>query len=99
MNIDLEVNPETVLIPKEFSSIGKAVADKYWSSEPEYQTFIEYAEENNYSSETEEEILGETPEEVAGAYMYVSGDSASEQDLEYESITGFESKLGRFEKM
>lgn len=99
MNTDLQTEPDTVLIPEEFPSIGKAVAENFWSSDPEYQTFQDYAVENGVSELDEEEILERTQEQVAGAYMYVSGGTAREEGVEYEPVPGFKSRLGRFENV
>ncbi len=97
MNTNLEFTPETVLIPEEFQRIGKAVAENYWDANPEYTTFSEYSSSQGIESVEEEEILAETPEEVAGSYMFVSGGTAEDAGLRYEPINGFESRLGQFE--
>lgn len=98
MNTSLSVEPETVLLPAEFKNIGKAVAENYWENDPDYLSFQEYREECNMPITGEEEILAETPENVSGAYMFVSGDTAEEAGLEYKQLPGFTSKLGVFEK-
>ncbi|MFP4038505.1 MAG: hypothetical protein ACLFTA_01835 [Candidatus Nanohaloarchaea archaeon] len=93
MNTDLETEPETVLIPQEFQSLGIAAAERYWNSTPDYSTFSEYR-----SNADEEEILAESSEEVAGVYMFVSGNTAEEAGLEYEAVNGMTSRLGRFQR-
>lgn len=98
MNTDLDEEPETVLIPEEFPSIGKAAAQKYWGGNTECQTFQEYKSENDLQSQSEEKTLRKTPESTSGVYMYVSGKTARAQNLQYEPITGFESQLGKFQK-
>jgi len=95
MNTDLDVDPETVLVPEEFQEIGQAAAESYWGAETECLSFNDYLEGSKLE---EEELLAETPEEVAGAYMFVSGDTAEEAGLEYEAVNGMVSRLGRFEK-
>jgi len=97
MNTNLEFTPETVLIPEEFQEIGKAVAENYWDDNPEYTTFSEYSSKQDIESVEEEEMLAETPEEVAGSYMFVSGDTAKDAGLKCEAIPGFESQLGKFQ--
>lgn len=97
MNTNLDINPEKVLIPDEFKTIGKAVAENYWDNNPDYATFSEYANEENLDTSEEEQILTDSPEDVGGSYMYVSGKTAEEAGLDYESIPGFESRLGQFE--
>lgn len=84
--------PDQVLIPEEFSSIGKAAAESYWSDQPDYRNFRDISK-----SMDEEEILAETGDEVAGIYMFVSGNTAEENGLEYEAIPGFTSRLAVFE--
>ena len=98
MNTELEAEPDTVLIPEEFPTIGKAAADNYWSSDFEYRTFQDYAADNGLS-QREEGILGQSPQEVAGAYMYVSGGTARQEGVEYEPVPGFKSRLGRLESV
>lgn len=91
MGTDLE-QPEEVLIPKEFSSIGKAAAERYWDNNSEYGLFSDYS-----NSKSEEEILAETGDEIAGIYMFVSGNTAEKNGLDYEAIPRFTSKLAVFE--
>lgn len=91
MNTDLEAEPETVLIPEEFPTVGMAAAEKYWENVPEYRTFRDYRQ-----GVDEEQILAESPVEIAGIYMVVSGTTAEEAGLAYEPVPGFESRLARF---
>ncbi len=93
MNTDLNVVPETVLLPDEFQSVGKTAAERYWDSDPDYISFSDFADFGE-----EEELLAEIPKEVAGVYMFVSGSSAEDVGLDYEAVEGMTSRLGRFER-
>lgn len=97
MNNCLEAEPETVLLPEDFPSLGQAVVYSYWDIQPDYTTFQDYAKENGFSGMDEEELISETPTEVAGIYVFVSGGTADDQDLEYEAVPGFTSQLGLFQ--
>lgn len=91
MNTDLGTEPETVLLPDEFPELGRAVAEEYWDSEPDYSLFSEFGDD-------EEEVLADTADEVAGVYMVVSGGTADNYGLEYDTVPGFGSRLARFER-
>lgn len=97
MNSNLNINPDLVLLPEEFQTVGRAVAESYWGDNLNYTTFSSYANENNLEKADEEEILSKSPEEVGGSYMFVSGNTADEAGLEKYSEPGFESELGKFE--
>lgn len=101
MNTNLEQEPDTFLYPEEFEKISRAVQKEvYEEAEPDYLTFDEYIDQNNLEKGIdEEEILAETQDNVAGAYMYVSGGTADDYNLEFNKLPGFTSRLARFEKI
>lgn len=96
MNTNLENTPEKILIPEDFTNVGEAITESYWDEVPELETFASYASENGLTSLTEEELLTETSEDIAGIYMYVSGNTAEKQGLDYEDPASFNSQLGCF---
>lgn len=89
MNNELEKNPSTVLIPEKFKELGEYLAESYWDSEFETCT---------YSGNVDEEReIAQTPEDVAGIYMYETGGTAKDFDIDYEQVGEAESRLGVFQ--
>lgn len=96
-NNDLDCPVATVLYPCKFENLSEAALDRI-DVDAEMETFSEYAESNGYAGLDEEEIVYEAPEEVAGMYMWVSGNTANKLGLDKEQVPGFRSKLGRFQR-
>lgn len=100
MNSNFDQTVSKVLYPSEFENLSEVALDRI-GVDAEMEAFSEYAESNGYAGLDEEEVVFESPEEVAGMYMWVSGstaDEVSEEGLDKEPVPGFRSKLGRFQR-
>jgi hypothetical protein len=97
MNNSLQPSASKVLYPCEFENLSEAALDRI-DVDAEMETFSEYAESNGYAGLDQEEIVYEASEEVAGMYMWVSGNTADEIGLDKEQVPGFRSKLGKFQR-
>lgn len=100
MNSNFDQAVSTVLYPSEFENLSGVALDRI-GVDAEMEAFSEYAESNGYAGLDEEEVVYESPNEVAGMYMWVSGstaDEVSEEGLDKEQVPGFRSKLGRFQR-
>ncbi|MFB6144200.1 MAG: hypothetical protein ABEJ98_02715 [Candidatus Nanohaloarchaea archaeon] len=89
MNSELEKEPEVVLVPEKFQRLGKELAEEYWEGGYEIDTFS--------GNVDEERELAQTSGEVAGIYMYDSGETAEGFGLDYEQVGEAESRLARFQ--
>lgn len=97
MNSSLDNSVSKVLCSKEFENLGRETADRYGLEDYEIDSFSKYGSEQGIEYSDEEELIYEAPSDVAGVYMWVSGNTAEDMGLEVDPVEGFRSKLGRFE--
>lgn len=89
MNCNLDEEPDVVLVPEKFRNLGEELASLYWESDFKVES---------YSGNVDEEReLAQTPEDVAGVYMYDSGGTADSFGLDYDKIGEAESRLAKFQ--
>ena len=69
---------EEVLVTEELEDVSKSLASDYWG-ETDYSLFSDFRGE-------EEQVIAETPDEVAGVYIVDSGGTAESYGLDYEGL-------------
>jgi len=97
MNNSLDSSVSTVLYPEEFENLSQEAVNRYGLQDANLVSFSEYSAKEGIDYSDEEKMIYEAPNDVAGVYMWVSGNTARETGLEIEPAEGFRSKLGRFE--
>lgn len=96
MNDTFDQEITTVVYPEEFANLSEEIIERSQIKGVDTYSFQDYASKDGLDLEDEEELIYEAPSEVAGIYMWVTGNTAKQKGLETLEVDGFKSKLGKF---